>query len=318
MSGEFLKRQAVIDLALGWRGPMAAKAAAAPKPRLDIEALLAWAYLTELPKTERMGAFGPPGLRSAWAAVEKWRAELSLAVARDNAYGCVPDYYAADTPHNDALLVHEAVCALDVLEVEGLDGCTPFEPRDDVDQSLLDRCALRVRDRVLTVLDGKPRLRNPLRNLVFHSAILGGSPEWRIGDFVQDVERWDNGAVKYFKKGGYWEKGASGDVWVGFETAVALRNGFRHDPDLIERPILSPDPTDEAVSRVNYELWRLALDVLAADLSGRLEKWDVVESALPHRPWVEGVARGGRILPDLTRRPIRIVRGGQKKIAGTA
>jgi hypothetical protein len=320
MSSQLMRRQAVIDLAKSWRGPIAFRALPPMKQRIGIEALLRWAYCQELPKVPRI-ASSPDGFRCAWNSVGRWARELSLAGLCDNQHGVVPDFLAQDMPHNDALLVHEAVCGLDVLEVEGLEGFSPFEPREDVDPSLLDHCAVRVRNRVMTIDDeGKPRLRKPLRNLVFHAAILGGAPDWQIEDFAQDVERWPNGMVKYFKKSGHWEKTAANeDIFVEYETAVTsdLRRK-QADPSVAPKAILTPDPVDDAVSRVNYELWRLALDVIAADLHGRLEKWEAVESALPHRPWDEPASRPGRVLADLTQRPIRIVRGRKKKTARIA
>jgi hypothetical protein len=317
MVSDKLKRQAVIDLALAWSGPMRAKVATPPKQRIGIEDVLAWTYLRELPKTPRVNA--PDGFRGAWDKVSEWAEELSLAGLADNRFGVVADFFAQDLPHNDALIVHEAVCSLDALEVGGLAEFSPFEERGDVAPELLDRCALRVRDRVVTLdAAGRPRLRKPLRNLVFNAAILGQPPEWRIDEFGQDVERWPNGMVKYFRKSGQWEKSLSGDVWVEFETAVS---GVRPelDPSVAPKAVLSPDPTEDAVSRVYHELWRLALDVLAADLSGRLQKWDVQPSALPVRPWFEGEARRGRVLRDLMERPIPLVlREGEKMIAGKA
>ena len=303
MSGDKLRRQAVIDMALNWRGPMRLAALPAPKPRISVEALLEWAYLRELPKVPRAPE-APMGFKGAWDKVSEWAEELSLAGLADNRFGVVSDFLAQDLPHNDALIVHEAVCALDVLEVEGLGDFSPFAPVEGVEQPLLDACARRMRDRVMTVCDdGRARLRNPLRNLVFHGAIMRRAPEWRIDDFSQDVERWENGAVKYFKKGGHWEKSAFGvDIWVEYETAVSADPRSKRLEEGVEpRPVLSPDPTDDAVSRVNYELWRLALDVLAAELFGVLEKWEVQPSALPVRPWLEPAPRVGRIL--------RVIRG---------
>jgi hypothetical protein len=312
MVSEKLKRQAVIDLALAWSGPMQAKAAPPATRRIGIEDVLAWTYLRELPKTPRVNA--PDGFRGAWDKVSEWAEELSLAGLADNRFGVVPDLLAQDLPHHDALIVHEAVCALDVLEIGGLAEFSPFDARDDIAPELLDQCATRVRSRVLMLDEaGRPRLRKPLRNLVFNAAILGQPPDWRIDDFGQDVERWPNGMVKYFRKSGQWEKSLSGDVWVEFETAVS---GVRPelDPSVAPKAVLSPDPTEDAVSRVYYELWRLALDVLAADLSGRLEKWDVQPSALPVRPWFEGEAPRGRVLRDLSQPPIPLaVRGRRKK-----
>ena len=301
MASVLLKRQAVIDLALGWTGPMRAKALAPARQKIDIEALLRWTYLQELPKVPR-APDAPAEFRAVWDKVSQMGEELSLAGLDQNSYGVVSDFFARDLPHNDALVVHAAVCALDELEVAGLEDFSPFDAAGEaVTQSLLDQCAARARDRLLLVgKDGKARLRKPLRQMVFTSAILGNAPDWEIGAFSRDFERWENGMVKYFKRGGYWQSGAFGDQWIEYETAVAGRTSHSVGPEEYPREILMPDPCDDGVSRMQHELWRLALDVVEADLIGRLEKWDVTPCLRPHRPWIEGELRRGRVLRDLT------------------
>jgi len=321
MSSGFLKRQAVIAMALAWQGPMNARALPKAKQKIGVEELLAWCYRVELPKAPRIPD-APQAMRGAWEKVAEWADELSLAGLADNRFGVVPDFFAQELPHNDALIVHEAVCALDVLEVDGLADWSPFGAAEGCDAGLLAAYAGRARSRVLTVdAEGRARLRKPLRNLIFHHALLGAAPDWEIAPFVEDVERWDNGAVKYFKRSGQWETGAFGDVWVEYETAVSADPRSKRLPeDVLVKPVLTPDPTDDAVGRAHYELWRLALDVVAADLFGRLERFEVVGCARSLRPWEEGVGapRVGRILRDLTRAPIRVVRDGPKKIARSA
>jgi hypothetical protein len=287
MIGEKLRRQAVIDLSRSWTGPMAFRPAPPVRRPIGIEALLRWAYCQELPKVPRIDA--PAGFRGAWDKVSEWAEELSLAGLDDNRFGVVPDLLSQDFPHTDALTVHAAVCDLDRLEVEGLADYSPFDGREnDETQKLLDACAVRVRNRLVTVGDdGNARLRKPLRNLIFHAAILSRAPEWHISEFELDFERWPNGALKYFRTDGHWEKSVNGaDIWVEYEVAVTPRPGFHHEEGAHTVAILSPDPCDDGVDRAHYELWRLSLDVLAADLSGRLEKWDVQPCDLPIRPWV--------------------------------
>jgi hypothetical protein len=278
---------------------MAAQPKAAAKRRIGIVDLLRWAYCQELPKVPRIDA--PASFRSAWDKVSEWAEELSLAGLDENRFGVVPDLLAQDYPHADAVLVHEAVCDLDRLEVEGLADYAPVSGGGDVAGALLDACNARVRAGLFTRgNDGRPRLRKPLRNLIFHAAILGRAPDWEISDFAVDFERWPNGAVKYFKTVGQWEPSLTGDVWREWEQPVTPRPGFHHDADAHPVAVLVPDPYDDGVSRAHYELWRLSLDVLAADLSGRLEKWDVQPSDLPPRPWDGGERRAGRVLPALS------------------
>lgn len=298
MNSNRLKRQAVIDMALAWQGPMRAVVAPPAKKRIGIEALLTWAYRDELPKVPRLDA-PPAGFRGAWDRVAEWVEEMSLAGLADNRYGVVPDFLAQDLPHNDAMIVHDAVCGLDDLEVDGLAELSPFDGCGDADAALLADYARSVRSWVLSVgRDGKARLRRPLRNLIFHHAVLGGAPHWEITPFEADFERWpQSGEVMYFRHVRQWVRGAFGDVEEIYEVAVT--GGFKAlsvngEPPHV-KPVLRPDPTDEAVERVHYELWRLALDVLAADLSGRLEKFEVVACGRPLQPWREPVVARGRM-----------------------
>jgi hypothetical protein len=319
MSGEKLKRMAVIELARKWGGAMKAAVVATPKQRIDIEALLAWAYLRELPKVPRIPA-APEEWRRAWDKVSQMGEELSLAGLDDNRFGVVPDLFAQDLPHNDALLVHDAVCALDAFCLNLPEDWSPLDDLGDLGGHA-GEVAAKALERLTSIDDkGQRHLRRTPRRLLMRHAILGSAPDWEIEPpdvrFVQEF-----GADKWFVREVIVTDGAFGPS--RFEVEV---DGFDHvrrmpKPFAYRKTELVPDPTDGCVARAEYEVWRYALDALAADLDGRLERFDVVPSVRPMRPWEEPAPQMGRVLPDLTRRAAHDsgrVRGRRKKITSAA
>ena len=319
MSGEFLKRQAVVRLALGWNGAMTAREKPKQKRAMDIEALLAWAYGQELPKVPRLDA-APAGFRCAWDKVAEWAEELSLAGLDDNRFGVVPDLFAQSLPHSDALLVHDAVCRLDEFALSLPDDWSPLDDLGDMD----GHAAGVARDALdaLTILnrEGVRRLRRAPRRLVVKHALLGGAPDWHI-DAPQVRTVSENGREKWFVREVIVADSLSGPVSMEIEVDGFDERRRIPKPNAYRKTFLDPDPTLGCVGRAEYEVWRAALDVLAEDLRGQMEDFEVVSSGRPFRPWVDGEPKPARVLPDL--RPAaaldsRGARDRKKKIAHTA
>ena len=105
------RRDALIALPRGWRGPRPGPAPVARK-RIAIDDFLAWVYREELPKSGG-GRAGPMGPAGGWDQMARWAEELPLAGLDDNRFGVVPDWLAQTPPHPDALAAHAAVQALD-------------------------------------------------------------------------------------------------------------------------------------------------------------------------------------------------------------
>lgn len=288
------RRQQVIRLARS-RPPGPAVRAAAPHLRpIDIEAALKWAYTVELPKTPRDPA-GPPAMRAGWAAMSEWLDELSLAGRDLNRYGVAPDPMAETGPHPDAVTIHETVCALDHFILDLPEGWSPLAdfPNAAADADRLSALALERLCRVDP--SGARKLRRAPRALIERHAIMGGCPDWRIEPFESKLVQ-ENGRTKWFRRRLVWTQTVNGGE-IEHEVEV---DGFDHKrripyADAYPKTVWEPDPLPGVMARGEYEVWRAALDVLAADLDGALTTWAVRPTARPWRPWEMIKRQGGAI-----------------------
>jgi hypothetical protein len=313
MSGELVRRQAVINLAKGWKGALMARDKPVTKRRIGIEEALRWAYRDELPKTPRAAPSHMP-LVSQWRQVEEFFEELSLAGLDENRFGLVADPFAQSEPHPDAIRIHEAVRRLEEFDIDMPDGW-PFV--GDGEGAL--RCGAGVRDLVFgRDRQGARRLRFSVPLLLAHHAIMGDCPDWRVEDYAEGVETWPNGRPKYYRTMRQWFDGPNGPVEDVFEVVVQTghRAGGVPVEECYTKAVLDPDPTFDLVSRAKYEVWRAALDVLAIDLEGELDTLDVEASFRAREPWVTGETRSGRILPDLSGRWARWLRFARGNVRG--
>jgi hypothetical protein len=291
------KRARLISLAKSWNGPAGAIEGRPQRRQIGVEPFLAWAYLRELPKT-RVAPQGPEAARSAWLKIERWFEELSLAGLDDNSFGVVPDFCSQGQPHQDAIEAHDAVCRLDDLDIVLPDDWSPISDLED-----LDGHAAGLPARALDVLcardrDGALQLRAPTRQLVFHHAIMGGCPDWRIEPPAARVVT-EYGRPKYFRREVIWFDGADGPIAHEIEVDGFCRKRRAPLPDAYTKTKLDPDPLPGVVARGEYEIWRSALDWLVEDLRGRCEDFEVMPSERPWRPWETGESRRRRVLRDL-------------------
>jgi hypothetical protein len=271
----------------------------------DIERALAWAYREELPKlVEGDGTIG--GVRSAWSGVSTY-ARL-LTVIDDNRYGVVPNLAERGEPHPDALVIGDAVNALEAHcagPFEPPEGWDPFEDFDLGEDG--PAFARRGLDR-LTALDrdgeGRSirRLKETPGRLVLKHAILGGAPDWAS---EPPERRWlvgANGKPTWFRKVVQHVTTATGSVKaIEHEEHVAdprrVKGAYR-------KAVYEPDPAEIARERAEYELWRAALDAVAEALDGALTSMAVRPSTRPRRPWTEPQGDGPRVLRDFAQGPV--------------
>jgi hypothetical protein len=298
MSGVKEKRARLICLAKAWKGPAGTIERPAHRRRIGIEEFLSWAYQRELPKT-RWIARGPAAPRSAWRTIERWAEELSLARMNDNTFGVTPDLCSQGLPHPDAIQAHEAVCRLDDLDVGLPEDWAPIFDLGDLDghaAALPARAldALFARDR-----SGAMQLRASARQLVFHHAIMGGCPDWRIEPPIARILT-EYGRPKYFRRHIVWFDGADGPIAHEVEIDGFCRKTRRPLPDAYTKTELDPDPLPGVVARGEYEIWRSALDWLAEDLRERCEVFEILPSDRPWRPWETGDVKRGRVLRDVS------------------
>jgi hypothetical protein len=290
------KRARLIALAKSWPGPSGATPGAHVRKPRPIEELLRWAYLEELPKIPRIAA-GPAGYGVAWNAIRRWADELSLAAASDNSFGVLPDLSIESFPHADAFRVHEAVAALDSWDLGLPDDWSPL-----ADLGPLDGHAALVAAKALGVMtvidtDGKRKLRRSPRRLIFRHAILGGAPDCEVwAPEIKTVKEY--GKAKWFVRKVVTTEGSFGPIYAEVEVDGFDRKRKIPMNGAYQKTYLDPDPIDDVISRGEYEIWRSALDVLASELSGALDDFDVLPCSRPLRPWEEPPAAAGRVLRD--------------------
>ncbi|MFN3686112.1 hypothetical protein [Salinarimonas sp.] len=270
---------------------------------MDIEALLRWAYRDELPKDAAVSVIRAIGFTSAWGGIERYGELMTLIDAPANRWGVVPIGGEPGAPHPDAVVIGEAVRALDDFELGLPEGWNPLGDLvalglGEEGDNLLAATVGRAVDRA-TVLqaDGRTRvLRSQLSALIRTCAILGRPPVWEADAPEVVTVKGANGRVRWFRR----ETRADAD---GRSYEVEL-DGFdqkrqRPHPDAYQKHVLDPDPFEAAVGRAEYEVWHAALGVLVAELDGRLVDHVACGPARAIRPWETGEAEPARILPDL-------------------
>ncbi|WP_018261348.1 hypothetical protein [Methylobacterium sp. WSM2598] len=256
------------------------------RKRIGIEDFLRWAYRDELPKVQADHALeGPAGYGGPWGGVLQVGALGTRVDASENRYGVVPDRYARDDAHPDALRAAEAVKALEACSFDLPEGWNPI--RDLGAPEALGAAAVARAVASLTHVDetGGRKLRafHTPGELVRRCALLGRCPVWE-GDRPE---------VKLVL-------GANGKpAWFRRETIIGEAGPFEIEvngmdkrcyplPGAYQRPYLDPDPADTIVARGQYELWRSALDLLWEDLAPALTGFALEPCDRPMRPWETG------------------------------
>lgn len=277
--------------------------------RIEIEALLRWAYRDELPKAAAAGGDRlAVGFRSGWGGVEKWGELLTLVQEPDirNRFGLVPDYLATTEPHPDAVRVDEAVERLRLCGFEAPAGWNPIADLLDAAGDLGARGAAAVARGLaaLTLVDvtGRTVLRRSVSRLVMRQAILGGCPAWE-GDVPELRQETAHGKVRWFRRVVLEVEGAFGPTQEEIELDGYDQKRQRPFPGAYTKSYLDPDPAPVVEARAEYELWRAALDLLAEDLAHGLEAHAVLPSTRSPRPW-EAPDPERRVLPSLLVPPV--------------
>ena len=255
----------------------------------EIEKLLQWAYGEELPKEPRRAR--PGDFIAAWGAIAAFGETLAV-VDEPNIYGVIADPFAETGPHPDALALAAAVADLDDFTL-GDFGDWEAAAGLGLDTAEIEMLTARALWQA-TVADreGRTVLKKAPRRLIEYHAIMGGCPDWTGEPAVKDWQRAQNGQPKWFRRVRMAESGYEyeADGWCG-RTKRPHRDAYR-------KPEWRPDPVPAIVARAEYQVWRAALDVIAAELAGRLAEHEVFFSARPWAPWEES-GREARILPDL-------------------
>lgn len=260
--------------------------------RIDIEAILAWAYVEELPKARR----DPPLIDRAPRALSagEWIGEMGVPVDADrvNQFGVTPclSQYGGDEPHPDAVTLAGLVDGLDQFEIDVPDGWNPFADLIAGAGAALwpeiEAAAATALDRVAAPgQGGVRRFRIGLAQLVRKHAILGGCPDWEAETPALRYVCHDNGKPRWFRLRQVTEEGAFGPIVHEHEADGFDRVAQRPFPDAYRKTRLEPDPLEAGIGRAEYEVWHAALGLLVAQCEGLMLAHAVTGPRRTLRPW---------------------------------
>ncbi len=287
--------------------------------KMTIEEALAWAYRDELPKASAPGRLKGPRLATpGWVkAAETWASRIDVS----NSFGLMPDMGASSPPHPAAVALHELLGCLDDVAFAS----EQMEPFHDWmadagadERDLLGQVAAAARERALMALDeGALKPRGDLAARLRRCALLGPPDGWEAARRPQlrpVLSR--QGQKKWFR---IVQQPMRFDARGRAVEVIDVESDDGWCPRA-KRPLkgaylktcLSPDPSALADDRLEWCIWRLALDVVAEMAAeacftfGGYERVTIEEmglkilaSHLPNRPWMTSEARviRSRILP---------------------
>lgn len=230
---------------------------------IGIEALLRWAYVFELTKGD-YSSDGPAGSASAWAIVERI-GELGTMV---DTFGGPLGH--GDDPHPDAVVIAEAVAALDEMVVSEGDAHDLMAGWPDFGEAG-DAVIARAWDITTLVDDGERRLRSSLASLVQRAAILNEWPDWRCDQPALTLACGREGKPKWFRVircEVEWTLDGAPIRHSEVEVDGYDRVRGRPHKGAYRKSILVPDPAAALAKRIEYGLTHAAVRQLAAQLDG--------------------------------------------------
>lgn len=277
------------------------------RKRIGIEAFLKWAYRDELPKAQaEEGSIGPAQFGGAWGGIERY-GEIGALVdfARENRWGVVPDRYARDEPHPDAVKAALAMEALDGLVVTLTDDWNPIRDlgpigaftADAIGEDAAELGRMAVADALADLLtrpdpQGNRRLKGGVRRLVMRFAVLNGEPGWEIEPPEVRFVCVGKGRPGWFRR--EIVEGSDGPYEVEVDGYNPRQR--RPYPDAYQKKHLKPDPGEGIRDRGLHEVYVAALHHLHAELVDRLESYAIEFPARTARPWEDGIPPTPRIL----------------------
>jgi len=241
--------------------------------KIDLLPFLKWAFGEELAPAQRMGDGG--GSSSAWAGI-----------ATVGSLGCFVDgsstpfdQMASTVVHPDATAAADAVMLLAAERFELPEGWQPFpdlyDPHAAIGHAVRDVLALRAgRD---------PKDMNAhLIALLVSYAVMGREPEWRVAQpKFQMVDR--AGKPAWFRTERYIDRFGREHLHEieGFNARAGrpYRGAYRK--------YRTADPFGGAVqARIDWYLWTLAVERVAARLSGALKSHEIRPFSIVREPWL--------------------------------
>ena len=243
-------------------------------------------------------------MSSAWSRF----AELGTRVDC-NSYGVVP--MPSDCqPHPDAVIIGDAAKGLEKLDLEVPEDWNPIADLGELGPygaAAVSRALASETEK----LGAARKYRTRLYVLMVSRAVMGCGDDWRA-ETPKIKPVLYNGKAKWWIRERRWiDTGASPEQNLGHWTTVEVSGvdeKRRPRPGAYRKFHLEPDPHLAIVARIEWQVWRSALDLLLEDI-GPLASIDLQPSALSWQPWMDGEPTA-RVLPDLTApapSPMRLV-----------
>lgn len=271
------------------------------KKAMTIEEALRWAYREELPKQgPALRRIGPAAPRSSMVGVTTLGTKIDT-----NGWGVIPFTVATDDPSPDAVKLVLAAESLDALEVVRPAGWNPIAEFGDLGPLGAAAVAKAFAAETVVRADGKRKFKAKMYDLMLRFAYRGDRDSWRIDEPPRLAPVCENGTPKWFRIEGRWvDRGRYADQNLGHWSEVEV-SGFnsksrRPYPDAYRKYTLEPDPHLAIVARMEWQVWRSAIDLLAEDVE--LETIALKPSALSQWPWEDATATA-RVLPSLVAMP---------------
>jgi hypothetical protein len=232
---------------------------------VDIEKLLQWSFLEELPKGQPVDASPLDALRHT----KRFRLRQDGA-RRDYDVG-----FVQGAPHPDAKVIGRAVEALPSF------ACTPA----DIENLLGPLIALdsRVSPALVRVAF------SPIVPIARH-AVMSTRPRWNVGMPRPQRTRRSGGGrhvVIWQDSNGEWQEGLPPGA------------GWRYPANaLAQCPLTWADPTviEVAEARIDYVIWHRGLMMLVKTLADQLAEHEALAPSAAAAPWIEDTEARSRVL----------------------
>jgi len=244
---------------------------------ISIEELLSWAFLFELPKAE-VEKTGIGQVRSGWQSLSNF-GELGTLIDRTpNLYGLIPDFIEGD-PHPDAIAVGDAVRDLVNVRFEIPDGWNPLPDFDDPHGLIAAEVAA-----VVDELQQKPDVLagRHMIALVTTSAVLKRGPDW-YADKPEYRMVESRGKARWFVT--VMKRDRLGRE-IEVEEDGMDRKSMRPKPGAYRKLELEYPLRSDILSRLDWQLWQDALDILARRLPKHLVSHELQPFVPVRAPWM--------------------------------